>query len=229
MRGQAFFAYSDNYLINVNAAHPRRQLFTGHPAGGGRASQTMIKQSQQRFGLKPNRLAGDTGYGSGENSIGSSTTKISRKTSKSPTNGSARMAPSAGQTFTSTRSTTFLSARRTRPSQRLVRWGTMARRCIITPARLTVGAAYSRRNVVQRRPSAGSRAASTKRRATLPARWPRPKRSNNHVVKENALRCCFAHLKRILRLGRLRLRGPHGSQSSSRWQLSPRTFVGSPN
>ena len=39
----------------------------------------------------------------------------------------------------------------------------------------------------------------------------------------------FAHLKRILKLGRLRLRGPRGAQASSRSQLSHRTYAGSPN
>jgi len=40
----------------------------------------------------------------------------------------------------------------------------------------------------------------------------------------------FAHLKRILRLGRLRLRGPRGPRSSSsRSPQSPRTCVASPN
>ena len=33
----------------------------------------------------------------------------------------------------------------------------------------------------------------------------------------------FAHLKRILRLGRLRLRGPRRAQTSSYWRRSPRT------
>ena len=44
----------------------------------------------------------------------------------------------------------------------------------------------------------------------LPARWPRPMRSNNRVTKD--VEMLFAHLKRILRLGRLRLRGPRGAQ-----------------
>ena len=38
----------------------------------------------------------------------------------------------------------------------------------------------------------------------------------------------FAHLKRIFRLGRLRLRGPRGAQTGSRLRQSPRTSVGSP-
>ena len=45
---------------------------------------------------------------------------------------------------------------------------------------------------------------------TLLVRSPAPAPLSNRVVIENALRCCSP--KRILRLGRLRLRGPCGAQ-----------------
>src|SRR5476649_1652192 len=67
-------------------------------------------------------------------------------------------------------------------------------------------------NVAQKRPSAESRVASMRRPVTLPGCWPKPKRLSNHAMTGSALRCCFAHLKRILKLGRLRLRGPRGAQ-----------------
>jgi Pyruvate/2-oxoacid:ferredoxin oxidoreductase delta subunit len=68
MRGPAFFAYSDNYLIDVKfgiimdveASRSIRQAEVG-------ASQTMIERTEERFGLKPERLAADTAYGSGAN------------------------------------------------------------------------------------------------------------------------------------------------------------------
>ena len=44
----------------------------------------------------------------------------------------------------------------------------------------------------------------------MPGRWPKPRLSSNHAASANA--SLFAHLKRILRLGRLRLRGPCGAQ-----------------
>lgn len=44
-----------------------------------------------------------------------------------------------------------------------------------------------------------------------PGRSPRPTRSSNHVTTKR-VEMLFAHLKRILRLGRLRLRGPCGAQ-----------------
>ena len=68
MKGAAFFAYSDNYLIDVKcgvimgvkASRAIRQAEVG-------VSQTMIERTEERFGLKPKWLAGDTAYGSGKN------------------------------------------------------------------------------------------------------------------------------------------------------------------
>src|SRR2546428_2100831 len=68
MRGPAFFAYSNNYLIDVKvgiimdveASRAIRQAEVG-------ASKTMIERTQERFDIKPERLAGDTAYGSGAN------------------------------------------------------------------------------------------------------------------------------------------------------------------
>src|ERR1700687_2372279 len=68
MRGPAFFAYSDNYLIDVKfgiimdveASRAIRQAEVG-------AAKTMIERTEQRFAIKPERLAGDTAYGSGAN------------------------------------------------------------------------------------------------------------------------------------------------------------------
>src|ERR1700724_359853 len=68
MRGPAFFAYADNYLIDVKAAiivdveatRAIRQAEVG-------AAKTMIERTQERFDIKPERLAGDTPYGSGAN------------------------------------------------------------------------------------------------------------------------------------------------------------------
>src|SRR5215470_16608507 len=64
MRGPAFFAYADNYLIDVKvgvimdveASRAIRQAEVG-------AARTMIERTEQRFGMKPQRLAADTAYG----------------------------------------------------------------------------------------------------------------------------------------------------------------------
>ena len=68
LRGPAFFGYADNYLIDVKvgiimdveATRAIRQAEVG-------AVKTMIERTEERFAIKPERLAGDTAYGSGAN------------------------------------------------------------------------------------------------------------------------------------------------------------------
>ena len=67
-KGHAFFAYADNYLIDtdhgvivdVEATRAVRQAEVG-------ASQTMLERTEERFGLKPGYLTADTAYGSAKN------------------------------------------------------------------------------------------------------------------------------------------------------------------
>jgi transposase len=67
MRGPAFFAYADNYLIDVKvgiimdveATRAIRQAEVG-------AAKTMIERTEERFDIKPASLAGDTAYGSAD-------------------------------------------------------------------------------------------------------------------------------------------------------------------
>src|SRR5271170_5125686 len=68
LRSAAFFAYANNYLIDVKfgiimdveASRAIRQAEVG-------ASQTMIERTEACFGIKPAWLAGDTAYGSAPN------------------------------------------------------------------------------------------------------------------------------------------------------------------
>jgi len=68
MRGPAFFAYADNYLIDVKfgvimdveASRAIRQAEVG-------AAKTMVDRTEERFDIKPKWLAADTAYGSGPN------------------------------------------------------------------------------------------------------------------------------------------------------------------
>jgi transposase len=65
MRGPAFFAYADNYLIDVKfgvimdveASRAIRQAEVG-------TAKVMIERTEERFGIKPEYLAADTAYGS---------------------------------------------------------------------------------------------------------------------------------------------------------------------
>src|SRR6516164_10283709 len=67
MRGPAFFAYADNYLIDVKfgiivdveASRAIRRAEVG-------AAKMMIERAEERFDLKPQYLAADTAYGSAE-------------------------------------------------------------------------------------------------------------------------------------------------------------------
>ncbi len=67
LRGPAFFAYADNYLIDtdhavivdVEATRAIRQAEVG-------AAQTMIERTMERFELYPESLAGDTAYGTAD-------------------------------------------------------------------------------------------------------------------------------------------------------------------
>ncbi|CCE10713.1 transposase (fragment) [Bradyrhizobium sp. STM 3843] len=68
LRNAAFFAYADNYLIDVKfgiimdveASRAIRQAEVG-------ASQTMIERTEATFGIKPDWLVADTAYGSAPN------------------------------------------------------------------------------------------------------------------------------------------------------------------
>jgi IS5 family transposase len=68
MKSAAFFAYADNYLIDVKhgiivdveASRAIRQAEVG-------ASRTMLKRTEACFGIKPEWLVGDTAYGSAPN------------------------------------------------------------------------------------------------------------------------------------------------------------------
>ena len=67
-KGHAFFAYATNYLIDTNhgvildveATRAIRQAEVG-------AARTMINRTEERFGLKPEYLAADSAYGSAAN------------------------------------------------------------------------------------------------------------------------------------------------------------------
>src|SRR5262245_5324792 len=67
MRGPAFFAYADNYLVDikfgiivdVEASRAIRQAEVG-------AAKTMIERTENRFDIKPAFLAADSAYGSAD-------------------------------------------------------------------------------------------------------------------------------------------------------------------
>ena len=65
--GQAFFAYSTNYLVDVeNAIIVDVEATTAIRQAEVLAAKRMIERSMQRFDLYPARLLGDSAYGSAE-------------------------------------------------------------------------------------------------------------------------------------------------------------------
>src|SRR5215470_1081792 len=66
--GLAFFAYCANYLIDLKCAViVDVEASTAVRQAEVTAQRRMIDRTQERFGLWPERLAGDAGYGSAEN------------------------------------------------------------------------------------------------------------------------------------------------------------------
>ena len=192
MRGPAFFAYSDNYLIDVKygiimdveASRAIRQAEVG-------AAKTMIERTEQCFDIKPERLAGDTAYGSGAN--------LNWLVNE------ANIAPHIPVVDKSKREDGTFSREDFSFDKEHNVYVCPAGKVLTTTGKLVndgehfsillrhafAAAASSRRNAVQRRRCAGSSAASTRRPVTWLGRWPRPKRSNDHVASANVLRCCL--------------------------------------
>jgi transposase len=177
MRGPAFFAYADNYLIDlkfgiimdVEASRAIRQAGVG-------AAKTMIERTEERFGIKPDRLAADTAYGSGANLNWLVTDKD--------------IAPHIPVIDKSKREDgTFSREDFTFDKDRNV-YICPAENVLATTGNLVndgetllyLVAARSSRNAVQICRRGGFHAAFTRSPVTLPGHWPRLRCSSNHAV-----------------------------------------------
>ena len=182
MRGAAFFAYSDNYLIDVKcgvilgakSSRAIRQAEVG-------ASQTMIEQTEQRFGLKPKWLAGDTAYGSGKN--------LNWLVNDKDIAPHIPVADKSKREDGTPHSTLHYHA------------STSDCRGCVFKAQCCPKASFRRipRSIYEEARDVARALAKTKA-------------FEQSCRERKRIEMLFAHLKRILRLGRLRLRGPHGSQ-----------------
>src|SRR5262247_3715674 len=212
-KGHAFFAYADNYLIDLKAAvildveatRAIRQAEVG-------AAKTMIERTADRFGLKPERLAADSAYGSAsslnwlaaEQGIAPhipvfdrsrrSDGTFSRDDFRFDEAADVYICP-AGKVLTTTGAlvndqATLLYRGRAFDCSRCEHKN---RCCPNTPARKIPRSIYERARDVARA-LAGTPAFEQSKR------------------ERKRIEMLFAHLKRILRLGRLRLRGPRGAQ-----------------
>jgi transposase len=213
LKGPAFFAYADNYLIDVQegvivdveASRAIRQAEVG-------AARTMIERTERRFGLKPRRLAGDTAYGAApmlnwlveEKQIAPHIPvfdksrredgTFSREDFRYDDVADAYTCP-AGKTLST--SGTVVNAGTTllyRASKLDCTPCPLKERCCPKePARKVPRSIYEHARDVARSLSRTDAFEQSRR-------------------ERKRIEMRFAHLKRILRLGRLRLRGPCGAQ-----------------
>lgn len=214
LRGPAFFAYADNYLVDVQSAiivdveasRAIRQAEVG-------AARTMIERTADRFGLHPQRLAGDTAYGSAEmlnwlvedRSIAPHIPVIDKSARRDGTfaredfcydHGHDTYTCPAGKVLTTTGTLVNDGA------TLLYRGSTLdcgvcqfkARCCPKTPARK-----------IPRNMHEGARDIARSLAGTPAFEQSRRERKRVEML--------FAHLKRILRMGRLRLPGPNGART----------------
>ena len=182
----------------------------------------MIERTEQRFGLKPKWLAGDTAYGSGTNlnwlvkdkDIAPHIPVIDKSKREDGTFSREDF------TFDKERNVYVCPANKTLTTTGTVIDDGETLRYLASTS--DCRGCLFKAQCCPKALSAGSRAASTKRRATLPARWPRPKRSNNHVATEERVEMLFAHLKRILKLEHFPLNVERIQHCGSSWYI-PKT------
>ena len=212
LRGSAFFAYADNYLIDVKfgiimdveASRAIRQAEVG-------ASQTMIERTEACFGIKPAWLAGDTAYGSAPNldwlvneqGIAPHVPVIDKSQREDGTFSREDFIYDKVQDiYTCPAGKTLTTTGHVSPDHTLRYLGSVPE-CRACPLKRSVAPKCQRdgSNVTSMRPHAMSPATFAKTKAFAQSRHDRKK-----------VEMLFAHLKRILRLVRLRLRGPSGAQ-----------------
>jgi len=211
MRGPAFFAYADNYLIDVKfgiivdveASRAIRQAEVG-------AAKTMIDRTEERFGLKPKRLAADSAYGSAPTLDWLVNSKkiephipvidmerrqgtFSRDDFSYDKARDAYTCP-AGKLLTTTGRIRYDDMRPYRASKR---------DCDICPLKMKCCPRDTSRQLLR----------NVYEDARNVARAIACSEAFQHSCRERKrIEMLFAHLKRILRLGRLRLRGPCGAR-----------------
>jgi transposase len=188
-KGPAFFAYSDNYLIDVKfgvivdveASRAIRQAEVG-------AAKTMIERTEERFGLKPERLVGDTAYGAApmlnwlveEKGIAPHIPVFDKSKRDDGT--------FSRSDFDMIRPATSITARGESGSGRAAPC-TKARRFCIVPASSTAMSAHSNRSATRRNQRARSRATSMNTLETSPGRSPAPRVSSSRDGNARRSRC----------------------------------------
>jgi len=212
LKSAAFFAYADNYLIDVKfgvimdveASRAIRQAEVG-------ASQTMIERTEECFGIKPEWLAGDTAYGAGANldwlvndkEIAPHIPVIDKSTREDGTLAREDFTyDGADDVYICPAGKKLTTTGRVNKNDMLHYLASVydCRHCPLKPKCCP----KSPQRRVQRSIYEPARDVARAIAATEAYRQTRRDRKKVEML--------FAHLKRILRLGRLRLRGPGGAQ-----------------
>jgi len=212
LRNAAFFAYADNYLIDVKfgvimdveASRAIRQAEVG-------ASRTMIERTEACFGIKPDWLAADTAYGSAPNldwlvnekGIAPHVPVIDKSKREDGTflredfpydaERNVYTCPS-GKTLTTTGHVSTDNG---------IRYLASVPECRDCPLKSKCCPNMPSRRIVR---DVKEAARDVARALAKTGAFAQTRRDRKKVEM------LFAHLKRILRLGRLRLRGPRGAQ-----------------
>jgi transposase len=211
MKSAAFFAYADNYLIDVKfgiimdveASRAVRQAEVG-------ASQTMIERTQASFGIKPDWLAGDTAYGSAPNldwlvyeqKITPYIPVIDKSKREDGTFSRDDFSFDKERDIYICPAGNILTTTRTVVNDQQFLYRARKRDCSVCPLKMQCCPKEPVRKVLR---SIYEEARDVARECTKTEAYVRSRRERKKVEM------LFAHLKRILRLNRLRLRGPGGA------------------
>ena len=211
MRGPAFFAYADNYLIDVKvgiimdveASRAIRQAEVG-------ASKTMIERTEARFDIKPERIAADTAYGSGANlnwlvnkKIAPHIPVIDKSKREDGTFSREDFTFDRERDIYTCPADKVLTTTRKIVNDEQLLYRASKRDCDVCPFKLRCCPKEPARKIPR---SIYEDARNVARALGKTKAFEQSGRDRKRVEM------LFAHLKRILRLGRLRLRGPHGAQ-----------------
>jgi transposase len=219
-KGPAFFAYSDNYLIDtdhgiimdVDASRSIRQAEVG-------AMRKMIDRTEERFGIKPDWIAADTAYGSSDTLVWLTLKRQILPFIPVFDNSKRKDGTWSRADFTWDED----NDRYICPEGKELRH---TRRNYSDPARNTHGMKARNYGALK----SDCQACPSKAKCCPNTDTRRIRREKYEIVRDFARECTasefnpkaqarrkkvemlFAHLKRILGLGRLRLRGPCGVQ-----------------
>lgn len=213
LRSAAFFAYADNYLIDVKfgvimdveASRAIRQAEVG-------AARTMIGRTEARFGLKPSWLAADTAYGSAANldwlvnekGIAPHVPVIDKSRRDDGTfSREAFVYDKERDVYTCPAGKTLKTGGTLVNDGATLLYLASTHDCGPCPLKSRCCPAVPQRRVPR---NVNEAARDVARAIARTVQFAQTRRDRKKIEM------LFAHLKRILRVGRLRLRGPRGAQ-----------------